>query len=356
MLDTLLIISIGELGTHLLEAVARSGLFRRIVVGSRSQHKALERINCCRIGAGVEGYFPVLEAIELDFNHAASVRTLKSLDPDVVFSAPSLMPWWKISEPSSGAVPFGGYISLQLAPMVMLRERLANAGLSALWIGASFPDVINPVLHRTGFGPICGIGNVQEPIAKIQYGVASRCAVDPADVNVRLVAQHAFEYYVMRQQIDPELPPHLLEVQVDGVDFTSLGQDVLRESFPFPYDLHFNRVTASAGVMALRALAAPVATKTHLPGINGLVGGYPVTVDDKSITLDLAEHWSVEQAIAVNEESLRWDGIESVADDGNVVFSDNTAAALKQLLGQETLSVDPESAMTQAQKILASLA
>ena len=34
--DTLLIVSLGELGTNVLEAVGRSGLFERIVVASRS--------------------------------------------------------------------------------------------------------------------------------------------------------------------------------------------------------------------------------------------------------------------------------------------------------------------------------
>jgi len=355
ILDTFLVISIGELGTHVIEAVARSGLFRRIVVASRSGAKAQARANATRIGAGLDGFFPVLEALELDFNDPSSVAALKSLNPDVIFSAPSLRPWWRTEDPATGALPFAALMSLHLAPMAVLRERMAAADLPGLWIGASFPDVINACLTRSGFGPDCGVGNVQEPIPKIQYGVAAATGVDPRDVEVRLVAQHAFEYYVMRDEPSETLPPYLLEVRADGRDVSDIGHAVLREPFAFPYDLHFNRVTASACLAALRAFAAPGPTRTHLPGILGLPGGYPVMIDGKSISLDLAEGWSREEAIAANIASLPWDGIAAIEDDGAVIFTDETARALYDLTGQAFQGVDAGSAAAQAKLILGAL-
>lgn len=353
--DTFLVISIGELGTHVIEAVARSGLFRRIVVASRSGAKAQARANATRIGAGLDGFFPVLEALELDFNDPTSVTQLRSLNPDVIFSAPSLRPWWRTEDPATGALPFAALMSLHLAPMVVLRERMAEAGLPGLWIGASFPDVINACLTRSGFGPDCGVGNVQEPIPKIQYGVARARGVDPRAVDVRLVAQHAFEYYVMRQEPSETLPPYLLEVRVDGADVSDIGHAVLREPFPFPYDLHFNRVTASACLAALRGFAEPGPSRAHLPGILGLPGGYPVVIDGKSIALDLADGWSREQAVAANTASLPWDGIAAIEADGGVVYTDETARALRDLTGRSLVGVDPKNAADQARLILGAL-
>ncbi len=52
---TLLIVSLGELGTALLEAVARADIFSTIYVASRSLVKAQERANNAAIGAGIEG-------------------------------------------------------------------------------------------------------------------------------------------------------------------------------------------------------------------------------------------------------------------------------------------------------------
>lgn len=354
-MDTLLIISIGELGTHVLEAAARRGLFRRIVVASRSGAKAQERANASRIGAGLDGFFPVLEAVELDFNDPASGRLLRSINADAIFTAPSLGPWWRTEDPATGALPFAALMSLHLAPMTVLRERMAEADLAGLWIGASFPDVINACLTRSGFGPDCGVGNVQEPIPKVQFGVGTALDVDPRLVEVRLVAQHAFEYYVMRAEPSDALPPYLLQVFVEGRDVTDLGHRVLREPFPFPYDLHFNRVTASACMAALRAFAEAGPSRTHLPGILGLLGGYPVIVDGKHIELNLAEGWSREEAIAVNEASLPWDGIAAVGDDGAVHFTEETSRALHGLTGHAIEGVSPESAAAQARLILDAL-
>lgn len=354
-MDTLLIISVGELGTYVLEAAARSGLFRRIVVASRTGGKALERANVAMIGAGLDGFFPVIEAVELDFNDPSSVALLRSINADVIFAAPSLRPWWRTDDPATGVLPFAALMSLHLAPMSVLRERMAEANLAGLWIGASFPDVINACLTRSGFGPDCGIGNVLEPIPKIQAGVGGAMDVDPGRVEVRLVAQHAFEYYVMREEPSKALPPYLLEVTVNGRDVTDLGHQILREPFPFSYDTHFNRVTASACIAALRAFAEPGPSRTHLPGIRGLVGGYPVTVDGKKIVLDLAESWSREYAIATNEASLSWDGIAAVDDDGTVHFTDETARALHRLTGRLIEGVTPTGAVAQAKLILGAL-
>lgn len=353
--DTFLVISIGELGTHVLDAVARSGLFRRIVVASRSGAKAQARANATRIGAGLDGHFPVLEAVELDFNDPACVARLKSINPDAIFSAPSLRPWWRTEDPATGALPFAALMSLHLAPMVILRERMAEADLPGLWIGASFPDVINACLTRSGFGPDRGIGNVQEPIPKIQYGVAAALGTDPSAVDVRLVAQHAFEYYVMREEPSETLPPYLLEATVAGRDVSDIAHRVLRQPFAFPYDLHFNRVTASACLAALRAFAKPGPTRTHLPGILGLLGGYPVLVDGKSIALDLAPGWSEAEAVAVNDASLPYDGIEAVDAGGAVTFTEETARALRELTGARLDGVDPATAAAQAELILRAL-
>ncbi|KRE20557.1 hypothetical protein ASE66_06745 [Bosea sp. Root483D1] len=358
---TLLIVSLGELGTNVLEAAGRSGLFDRIVVASRSVEKARARINNALIGCGIDGFFPDFEAIGLDFNDPACVATLRRLAPDIVFSAPTLLPWWKVggldgaTETAAEKVPFGGYVSLQLAPMATFRARLADSGLAARWIAASFPDVINPCLARTGFGPDCGIGNVREPIAKIQASVGRRLGVPPTQVEVRLVAQHAFEYGVFQAQPPTELPPYLLEVTVDGQDRTALGHEALREPFPFPYDLHFNRITASAAIDGMRALLSSSPMRTHLPGVLGLVGGYPVSVEAGRIRLDLPAHWSEAQAIATNEASLPWDGIARIESDGTIVFTAETVEALHALTGTTIESAHPDTAASQAALLLGHL-
>ena len=229
---SLLLISIGELATHLLEAVARTDIFDTIVVASRDFEKAKKRANNALLGAGIEGFFPRIIAEKLDVHSNDFAMRLQEIKPDFIFSAPSLLPWWKLA-PDGIDIPFAGYTALHLSLMQKFRNQIAESGINSIWIGASFPDVINAMLNRTGFGPDYGIGNVQEPIAKIQMGVAQRLTCSPKDVEVKLVAQHAFEYYVLNDHRPDKLPPYLLKATLSGNDVTQIAEDVLRRSSPF---------------------------------------------------------------------------------------------------------------------------
>jgi len=348
---TLLFISMGELATHLLEAVARTEIFGTIVVASRNLEKAKKRTNNAVLGAGIEGFFPRIIAEKLDIHSNDFSTRLREIKPDFIFSAPSLLPWWKLA-PDGINMPFAGYTALHLSLMQKFRNRIAESSVKSIWIGASFPDVINAMLNRTGFGPDYGIGNVQEPIAKIQMGVGRVLNCSPKDVEVKLVAQHAFEYFVLNDRKPVNLPPYLLKATVSDKDVTQIAEDVLREVFPFPYDLHFNRVTASSALVALHAVTGETERSIHLPGIGALVGGYPVRVGKSGIKIDLPDEWSLEEAIAVNEASLKWDGIDEVTDDGTIVFTVETQKALRELLGKNIETLSAETAQDQANDLL----
>lgn len=348
---SLLILSLGELGTCMLEAAARCDLFDVIIVGSRSKQKAQERTGNAIIGAGTEGLFPKIIAEELDFSSPDFEAKLRDIAPDFLFSAPSYMPWWKVDELGVD-LPFAAYTSLHLALMVQLRRRLASADCGAKWIGGSYPDVINAALNRTGYGPLCGIGNIQEPIAKIQLNVASVVGCSPREVKVKLVAQHAFEYYVLNAAKFDEIPPYLLKASVHGRDVSAIARDVLCDPFPFGYDLHFNRVTASAGIQAFRALTSDSPVDIHLPGVGSHLGGYPVNASHAGIEISLPHDWTMAQAIAINQESLTWDGIEDVTRDGTIVYSQHTQKALHRYLGRSPETLTIQNAQQQAKTLL----
>ena len=352
---TLLIISVGQLGTNILEAVARAGLFDRIVIAGRDGQLARGRANSAMIGAGLEGAYPDIKAAELDVGSPSFVNDIRSLSPDFVLTTASLMPWWKVDESSAPKLPFGGYVSLHLSLARLFRDRLADADLSAKWINASYPDVVNPVLAKTGFGPLCGLGNVQEPIPKIVHGLCAELNVRPSQVRVRLVAQHAFEYYVFSEDAGGQPPPHLLHAEVNGEDRTALAEEILFRPFAFRYDQFFNRVTASAAVEALAALTSSKPSFVHMPGVLGLVGGYPVTVDGEVIRLDLHHDWTEADAHDVNLRSLRWEGIDTIEEDGTIVFTQEAQIAFRTLLGRPVERLHLDNAQDHAERILAAL-
>ena len=157
---SLLLISMGELATHLLEAVARTDVFDTIVVASRDLEKAKKRTNNAVLGAGIEGFFPRIVAEKLDVHSNDFSTRLREIKPDFIFSAPSLLPWWKLA-------PDG--IDIPLQPCIYHLCRNLETELHNL---VSTPFGLEHLFQiKNDGGPDYGIGNVQEPIAKIQIGI-----------------------------------------------------------------------------------------------------------------------------------------------------------------------------------------
>ena len=353
-----LIVSLGQLSGAVLEALARDPRFSEIVVATRNKAHAIAKLNAVRIGAALEGLYPRIEFVAFDFGAADAAKVLRQIAPDLAFVAPSLMPWWRIDRSEAArrvTMPFGGWIAFHLAPMLRFREAWAQSGLSVPWIGASYPDVVNAILHMTGPGPISGVGNVGECVPKIVLAATSTLGAKPEELSVRLVAQHALEYYFYSERTHQELPPFLLQVLWHGHDVTAKIRDLMRRKMPIPYDLDFNRITASASVDLLAALLGDGPKRLHVPAPNGLIGGYPVIVSKSSIAVDLAPDWTIEQAIAINAQSLAWDGIAAIEKDGTALFAEPTVAAIRRLTGAAIDRLAPEGAQAMAEKLLHSL-
>jgi hypothetical protein len=102
----------------------------------------------------------------------------------------------------------------------------------------------------------------------------------------------------------------------------------------------------------LAALAGGDEIATHAPAPNGLLGGYPIRASRGKVELDLAPHWSLAEAMAINRSSLPFDGIAEIEADGLVHFTDRTATALRTLLGRPVDRLKPEEAPTHAAELL----
>jgi len=360
-MSRLLVISLGQLTGHILESVARSGVFAEIIVAGRDSSRGLRKTNQARVGAAMEGRYPAISFVELDVNKASAGAILRDTAPDVALAAPSMMPWWRIDRltgrraEAARAVPFAGWIACHLAPMLAVRRAWADSGLDAPWVGASYPDVINAILHRSGPGPVCGVGNVDEVIPKIRFAAASETGCDPAAVKVHLVAQHALEYFVYRDTETPvaEAPPFMLRVTIGGRDISDAAARAVLRPCPIPYELDFNLLTASSALGLLPALAGLGPVHTHVPAPNGLPGGYPVLVEAGRVSLDLPVGWTEEEAITSNIASLPWDGLQSIEADGAAIFTETTSLALFDFTGNHYQSLAPEAAAAMAAELVA---
>jgi hypothetical protein len=360
-MTTLVLVSLGELNGALLELAARLSSFERIVVASRNLAKAEAKANNARIGAALHGCYPQIVPVEFDMYARDASRRLLSYEADVICAAPSMLPWWRVASLQTTdndilqTAPFATFIACHLAPMMTLRDVYATSGSPAAFVGASAPDVVNAVLARTGSAPICGIGNVAEVIPKLRLALSTKLNCPPTEIGIRLVAQHAFEYYCLSSTTVMGHPPYLLSAFRGTEDVTPLARDLLFTPCPIPYELDFNLVTASAGLEVLQALAADTPLRTHVPAPNGLIGGYPVSVSRAGVELDLVPEWTSAEAQQVNLQSLPFDGIEGIDGDGTINFSLKTINALRHITGRRIECLAASDAMALAAEICARL-
>src|SRR5215468_2820788 len=193
----LLLISLGKLTGALLEAAARDDRFETIIVAGRQSEYGRAKVNQARIGAALEGRYPEIVFERFDFNEPGAAAHLPRFAPDVAFAAPSLLPWWKIAaskNPRAKTMPFAGWLACNLAPMLKLATVWAEAGLTCPWVGAAYPDVVNAILAAIGPAPTVGCGNIAETIPKIRLAIAAATGAPPQEIEIKLVAGHAFEF------------------------------------------------------------------------------------------------------------------------------------------------------------------
>jgi hypothetical protein len=241
----------------------------------------------------------------------------------------------------------------------MKAVRIADS--KAVVVNASYPDVVNASLAAEGLAPAVGIGNIANAVPGIRLAAAHMLKLSPAAIEIRFFAQHYLSYRMPSTGDTDGAPYHLsiyangLEVPREEIDHAALFS-LVAGRFRRVKGLAGQSVTASSATAMLLALARRKGEVVHAPGPLGLVGGYPVRVSADGLLVDLPAELTLDAAVAVNRECQRYDGIESVDDDGVVRFTDSAAGVLRQVLGFELRAYAPQECETCAEELAARFA
>ncbi|MBO0664558.1 hypothetical protein LQ948_18445 [Jiella sp. MQZ9-1] len=190
--------------------------------------------------------------------------------------------------------------------------------------------------------------------------MAQLTGLPPETVRVRLVAQHYFSHLVPRTghaghgayHLHASDPRDGATILVDHAALFKLLGGPLKRLGGVAGQL---LTAASASrVMAGLCEAEPVAA--HVPGPNGLPGGYPALVSRNGIELDLPPGLSRQEAIAINETCQAADGIERIDADGTAWFAEREMAVMRQMLGYDVRSMALSECAGQARELAAAYA
>ena len=356
-----MLVGLGDLGSVVLEFLAREDGLGRIVVASRNVERGTARCNLARLGAIAQGCAPAISFVPLDLDDLQAVaETVRREAPDVIVSTATMQTWWlpSLLPPEQRAAiysaGFGVWLPVHMTLTLKLMQALREAGYAGATLTAPFPDVVNCVLGRLGLAPTCGLGNVAQFVPKVRMLAAGRLGVPLDAVRVLMVAHHALGPAVVRSKVD-RMPPYFLRIEHGGQDVTeAIGADELLVA---PYRRtagpasHF--LTAGTTVRLIRALLSDSRALLHEPAPNGLPGGYPVIVGRGTVQPAPIDGLTLEEAIDINERSHRFDGIERIEADGTVVFCPEAAAVLRDELGYDCARLPPEESEERAKELIA---
>jgi hypothetical protein len=185
-------------------------------------------------------------------------------------------------------------------------EAMQGAGHEAQFVNCCFPDVVNALLSARGHSVACGIGNV---------GILGTAFAAEAGENGVRVLAHYQTISPFRSAPETRTGP-FPRVWIGGEEIGDVGTRFRRVQLTPEPALD---ISGACGVPLLLAMAAGTAWRGHVPGPNGLVGGYPVRFDGRALALDLPAGLSAADAVSWNRAFEEGCGL--VIEDGYARYS-----------------------------------
>jgi len=346
---TVMIFGLGDLGGWALEFLARCEGVGTIIAADLREELGVMKTHTAAVGAAQLGYYKTIKFQKCDVRDIdGTAELLKTINPDLIYSTVTLAAWSqmaffpheiekKAEKASLVRLP------LQILLVSKLMQAVKKSGITAPVLNHSLPDIVNPVLWRNGLGPLCGIGNLDIVVSEIYRKVSLAENVPIREITICMVAAHSVGVMGTRTGV-----PFFFKILVrdkditSKVDIDSLISDrlmggpapdrVFRNWYKYP-------IVASCAVKNIMAILNDTNLYTHAPGPIGLPGGYPVRLSAKGVEVVLPEEITLEEAIKINLDALKCEGIEEIKDDGTLVSTEEGYEINKEILGVDLREV-----------------
>lgn len=345
----IMIFGIGVVGGHLTDLLSRAPEDYEIIVVARDEQRLRERTNLAITVAMNAGKLPRVRYAVGDLEDVA--RTAELLDrerPEIVVNVASHQTFWLISTlprplyEQLDAACVGPWLPHHLALARKLMLAVRESAIDCRVVNVAFPDAVNAALAGAGLAPMAGAGNVANAVPTLRRAAALMLGAPVEAVQARFYAHHYVGNRIAGTG-DPGDAPYILSVLLDGVDVTG------RLDVPALFRLFTSRlkrtrgvpgqvVAASSAAAVVRAVANDSGELLHVPGPNGLPGGYPVRVDAHRVEV-VTDAASLEEAVRVNQRAQVYEGISRIDPDGTVHFTEANMEVLRRTLGYHRRSM-----------------
>ena len=358
----MMLVGLGDLGGVLLEYLVTNPELS-FLIADVDEDRATARVNLARLGAVARDLDPEIEVTRLDLNNVEDTASkIAEHNPQIILTAATLQTWWlpdKLPERESRRIKSAGYgvwLPVHFALTLKLMQAVKEANFGGMVLTAPYPDVANAILGKLKLEPMCGVGNIDEMVPKVRWLVSQRLSVPIGDVKVLLVAHHALQRFTLNRTAveSASTPPFYLRVEVEGDDVTEEvhARELLFSALPIPPGPVSHLLTAASTSRLLEALVSEEGRNLHVPGPYGAPGGYPVNVARTGVRLVDIPGLSREEAIELNERSHWYDGIERIAEDGSVHYTQQAVETMRETIGYDCPELRPEEVSDRSKELI----
>lgn len=306
-----------------MAAAAKGAL--RIHVLARSKNSVDELVRIANARAATLSAKVEFSGDTIDWTRAGEAgEKLDQIAPRLILQTASLQsPWALVGDDSAWnrMVREGGFgVTLPLQAMLLTRvaREIKRTGARTLLVNACYPDAVNPIVHHLGLPITCGIGNVG-----ILNAICRGNDRTSAPNDWRIIAHH---WHLSRLRRDDRESSHMPWVWKNGTRVNDAAP--LFSGLSGIRGQALNNVTGCQAVEVVQALLSPASRVIHVPGPNGLPGGYPVAAANGEVTLNLPDGISAEDAIDFNGQCAANEGTTVIDNNGFIAFGEKARAAL----------------------------
>ena len=349
-MSKVMIFGLGEVGTHILHFLVRDSKCPELVISDFNEEVSVKRIDNALIGAAITKNYPKVSFEQVDLTDVdRTAELIRKHKPDVVINCAVLQTWHvirKLPEKEYARISsatLGAWLPCQLSLIYHLMKGIKQSGENPKVINTALSDLTNPVLEKVGLAPDIGIGNVELIEPAVRLNVSRKLEVPIDSVTIYLIAHHL--WWVYPREAGYEKGPYHIKVMVNDKDVTNQfdTDKLMYESIKlYPPMTDFTTTSAISTIKNMYALMSATPIFTHSPTPKGLPGGYPIHLSQEGAEVVLPEGITLEEAIKINEDSAKLDGIERIEEDGTVIFADYAHEILKDMIGFDRKSFKPE--------------
>lgn len=356
-MNRVLLTGLGYVGGAVLRALARTPGITEIIAADINE-KMERKTRSAIIGAANLGLYPKIQFRKIDLKDVeGTAELLRGLEPDLIFNTSCLHPFWKFEEDlpeemafkitEASRVGFCAALPWRLILPYKLMQAVRKSGIKTHVLITNDPcEVINPLLGKVGLAPTAGVGDFAHCIAPIKRVVSLKLKVPMRAVGVYLIAHHS-TLHLFQRRIVPSDSTYLLKVMVEDKEITKewRPEEIMLEAvggtrtpegrFRVPIS-HEHYSTATLAVGDMLAILNDTGEIRHCPGPSGLIGGYPVRLSAKGAEVFIPEEITLEEAVKMNEEAQKLEGIKEIRDDGTVILTDEAVRILDGVLHWNT--------------------